>query len=289
MTGLQTSTSTPTTLDGIKRLAKRIRAQQGLQHARALDQAAVQSGFNNWIDATRRLPVRPPSAGPRKPNVRPGYAVRITIGWRDREARQAGVESLSVRLSRPLLEVVSPAQMRIADRLGHLRVIGDNHLAARDLDHSQQSARWAICQALRTLQFIDVTGLRPSTSRYRAYPNGAYRAEAPGVDHPTTWYDPKAKAYLIADEPYPMSDSRLQERAAWADEHGFIIAKADRWGMYRPDGGVEFYLITDGRKGYDPSPLIAAVNALGAPISEAPWSGTSTAFDAARLQPQRSA
>lgn len=43
----------PTTLSGIKSLAKGLKRAEGLKHAVALDRAAVQAGFANWTDATR--------------------------------------------------------------------------------------------------------------------------------------------------------------------------------------------------------------------------------------------
>ncbi|MCW3784313.1 hypothetical protein [Defluviimonas salinarum] len=41
-------TITPTTEEGVKRLAKRIKAETGIPHAEALDRAAKQGGFHNY-------------------------------------------------------------------------------------------------------------------------------------------------------------------------------------------------------------------------------------------------
>lgn len=46
---------TPSTLDGIKRLATRIKRENGVAHAKALDSAAVAAGFQNFTDARRQL------------------------------------------------------------------------------------------------------------------------------------------------------------------------------------------------------------------------------------------
>lgn len=53
----------PSSLDGIKRYAKAIKAEKGLQHARALDEAATLAGFQNFAHAKRALG----SEGPRAP------------------------------------------------------------------------------------------------------------------------------------------------------------------------------------------------------------------------------
>lgn len=45
----------PTTVSGIKSLAKQIRKRNGLTHAAALDVAAKQAGFASWLMAHREL------------------------------------------------------------------------------------------------------------------------------------------------------------------------------------------------------------------------------------------
>jgi hypothetical protein len=48
----------PSTLDGVKRLAKRIKKAEGIQHAHALDKAAQQAGYRNFAHARRQLALR---------------------------------------------------------------------------------------------------------------------------------------------------------------------------------------------------------------------------------------
>ncbi len=47
--------SQPTTLHGIKALAKGIKKAEGLQHVRALDKAAIRAGYQNFNHARNRL------------------------------------------------------------------------------------------------------------------------------------------------------------------------------------------------------------------------------------------
>jgi hypothetical protein len=53
---MTTEWSRPSTIDGIKRLAKRIKAAKGIQPATALDEAAKLAGFNNFAHAAHHLP-----------------------------------------------------------------------------------------------------------------------------------------------------------------------------------------------------------------------------------------
>jgi hypothetical protein len=45
----------PTTMVGIRRLAKQIKKAKGVTHAEALDQAAVAAGYQNFRHARRML------------------------------------------------------------------------------------------------------------------------------------------------------------------------------------------------------------------------------------------
>lgn len=45
----------PVTLDRIKRHAKKIKKEKGIQHAKALDEAAVLAGFQNYRHAKVQL------------------------------------------------------------------------------------------------------------------------------------------------------------------------------------------------------------------------------------------
>ncbi|WP_342248626.1 hypothetical protein [Sphingomonas sp. OTU376] len=46
----------PTTIRGLKKLAKRIKRENGIQHARALDAAARVAGCEDYAHALQELP-----------------------------------------------------------------------------------------------------------------------------------------------------------------------------------------------------------------------------------------
>lgn len=66
----------PSSIEGIKRLAKQIKTEKGLQHARALDEAAVMAGFQNFTHAKRVMASKGQQApGRREPPSQPQQKV----------------------------------------------------------------------------------------------------------------------------------------------------------------------------------------------------------------------
>ena len=63
----------PSSLDGIKRLAKSLKTERGIQHARALDDAARAAGFQNFRHASNVL-----RHGAVPTRTRPGHRVYVT-------------------------------------------------------------------------------------------------------------------------------------------------------------------------------------------------------------------
>ncbi len=123
---------------------------------------------------------------------------------------------------------------------------------------------------------MDATKLRPSRSFSRVYPGGDSRNAVPGRDHFSIWYDRTTKRYLFADEPYESSiQDRLNEREAWAKQHGFAIDTPQWPGMYAPDIGSRLYLIAHQTKGIPLEPIVATLEKLPNPTVAEPWSGES--------------
>ncbi|KVN38427.1 hypothetical protein WT11_05850 [Burkholderia stagnalis] len=261
----------PSTLDGIKRLAKSLKIERGIQHTQALDAAAQAAGFQNFRHAGNVL-----RATPKTERSRPGRRVFLTSYWKDREGGGTGRETLSIWLSVLWGDLITPLQLQNHRALADFRAEGPDHLAREHLQSSQSAARRAVCAAARALHFMDATKLRPSKSHSRAFPGGRSSNAIPGRDHYSIWYDPQAKRYLFADEPYEKAvESKGQEREAWAKQHGFAVVKPEWAGMYAPDVGSRLYLIADETKGIPLQPVAAALDKLPPPIVEAAWDGES--------------
>lgn len=261
----------PSSLDGIKRLAKSLKVERGIQHIRALDEAARLAGFQNFRHASKTL-----RNGVKPEHSRSGYRTFITVYWKNREAGSSGRETLSIMLSQQWSDLITQPQLQNHRALIDFRPEGPDHLARHHLVQSQSQARRTTCAAARTLQFMDATKLRPSKSHSRAYPGGRSSNAIPGRDHYSVWYDRDTKRYLFADEPYEAAaESNAAERTAWAQRHGYVMAKPTWAGMYNPDGGSRLYLVADVKKGIPLEPIVAALDRLPAPVVEATWHGES--------------
>lgn len=261
----------PSTMDGIKRLAKSLKVERSIQHTQALDDASQAAGFHNFRHAGNVL-----RAAPKTERSRPSHRVYLTSYWKHGGGGETGRETLSIWLSALWGDLITPPQLQKHLALADFRAEGPDHLAREHLQSSQSAARRAICAAARVLHFMDATKLRPSKSHSRAFPGGRSSNAVPGRDHYSIWYDPQTKRYLFADEPYEKAvEDKEQERETWAKKHGFVIVKPEWAGMYAPEVGSRLYLIADETKGIPLEPIAAALDSLPSPIVEAAWDGES--------------
>lgn len=249
----------PSSIEGIKRLAKAISKRDSIPHTKALDTASQVSGFGNFQHAHRSLSDRSADAGTAR------HAVYISTFWHDSDKRTSGRETIRVFLSMPLDELIKPAQYRYAHKLGRFRRHASDHVVDEYRPDSASAALARVCGAARVLQFMDITGLRPSNARVE--PRGGYSTRLPGHDHGSVWYDPVEKHHVGADEPYAGSArSKSAERDAWARQHSWLIARPDWAGMYYPEGGCELFLFADASKGYSLDGLLKALSKAPSPI-----------------------
>ena len=268
---MSTEVIRPSSLDGIKRLAKSIKREQSIQHSCALDVAAQSAGFQNFRHAQNALQGNR-SVVPRQQ----GHRVFLTAYWSDKSSGKKGRETLILWLDTLWSKLIAPQQLKNERSLLRFRAEGPDHLVGYRLNESQSQARRVVCAATRTLQFMDATKLRPSSGHSRVSAGGASISTLPGRDHYTAWYDPDSKRYLLTDEPYEAAAlNHAGERTAWAERHGFAIATPAWGGMYNPDGGSRLYLVAHSQNGIPLQPLVAALEQLPEPMVEATWNGES--------------
>jgi len=259
----------PSSIDGIKQFAKRLKKSDGIQHAVALNKAAKAAGYENYKHALRVL-------GGGIPAPQSLVILYISILWRDRTTKATGCEILKMQLRKPLDALVKPAQYKASRGLGAMRREGPDHLADMHPAPSQQAAREAACEAARTIQFIEATGLIPSNAK-RSFPRGQFQYRMPGSDHDAAWFDPAAKVFIRTNEPYtPYTRSGVTaEQDEWAKRHDWAVAESPWKGMYRPDGGTSLFLTADVSKGYSLAPIISRLTKAQAPIVASGWNGES--------------
>jgi hypothetical protein len=258
-------------LEGIKRLAKSLKVERRVQHVQALDVASQAAGFQNFRHASNALRTSPAP----EQEIR-GYRFFLTAYWEQRESSASGRETLTIWLSSPWTNLITPLQLKNHPALAGFRKDGPDHFVHERQQNSQSHARNYVCAAARVFHFMDATKLRPSQGYSRVFPGGDFINAIPGHDHDSVWYDPKTRRYLFADEPYEgAAEGRKPEREAWAKRHGFVIVKPEWAGMYAPDLGSRLYLVTDKTKGIPLSTVAASLNMLPSPIVESTWNGES--------------
>ena len=223
-------TAVPSTIDGIKRLAKTIKRERNVPHYDALDLASRAAGFENIRHAQRQLssePRRTPSAG---------HTIFLTAYWAKRHL--VGRETLSVQLLKPLVELMAPHQVQHARNLGGFRLEFVDHLEHRIDFDIQTSAREALDAAARTLRFIEATNLVPTTSRKQNRFFSRFNL-LPGRDHSSQWCDPISGAWVYLDEPY--DHGLIAPRIEWARQAGLEMIAPEWEGLYAPGKSSPFF------------------------------------------------
>lgn len=270
----------PSTIEGIKQFAKRLKKSDGIQHAVALDQAAQAAGYGNYTHALRAI-------GGGNPAPQSLFSLYISVLWRDRTTKATGCEILNVQLERPLDALVKPPQYKASRGLGTMRREAPDHLADTYTASSQELAREAACEAARTIQFIAATGFVPSNAK-RSFPGGDFQNRMPGSDHDAAWYDPAAKVFIRTNEPY-VSNSVTPQQEAWASHHGWAVALSPWKGMYRPDNGTWLFLLADVSKGFSLDTVISQLGKAQTPIVVSNWNGESRPIMPAFISPGQAA
>lgn len=256
----------PTTLEGVKRLAKQIKKTSGIKHSDALNLAAKSAACMNFRHARRTLHTG------RFANSKP--YVFLTIYWSDKkQGHRCGRETLRIDLSMPILDLCPKSALKYVRGFGNLRMVAGDHFVCDDIAHTQEYARERLCTAERALRFMELTGLRPNRDR-KKYPRVLESDKLPNIDHSTEWVDPANGQFVLIDEPYGNVPDDA-ERTDWAARNGWRIEKTSWPGMYRPYD-CDLYVGIDTRSGYDVDALIGKINAMPEPIVSENWTGDSS-------------
>lgn len=263
----------PSSVEGIKRLAQRIRRQTSVPHHTALNRAAESAGFENFAHALHRLsaPTRVAVA------AEPSPLVFITAYWQDLETGESGRETLTLPLRRPLDALLQKTHFSRNRHLLSFRRKAPDHIECRTVVADQRHARSGVCGVARVLLFAQATDLQP-VSRQLVRPIEAWSSDPlRGMDHASTWRDTATGTLIYVDEPYSLAvATRAAERKAWASRHGFELSLSEWPGMYAPHTGSVLYLL-----GREPAVLQRVLGGLAGlpagPEAEA-WSGESTTY-----------
>ena len=254
----------PTTLSGVKSLASDIRKERGVKHLTALDMAAKAANCENYRHAQRILPAGGDAGG--------GHYVLLTAYWRDKSGSyRIGRETLRVELSKDILDICGKAQLKRVRGFETLRMVAADHFVRDMVLDGQDHARRSLCEAQRSLRFMEHTGLQPRPRKWKSYRETI--GKLPNSDHPTEWIEVETGQAILVDEPYSNAANSV-ERAAWAAVHGWDVKKSTWPGMYFPYS-CDLYVASDVSNGYDLDHLLAKINAMAKPLVESNWSGAS--------------
>lgn len=225
----------PSSLSGIKRLAKSIRKQNQIPYLEALDKAAQSSGYENYHHA-RHVLERAMVDIPLKQS----YSIYLSAYWRDTSSMpvQAGLETIKIDLPRPLLSFLLKHQCNWARNLEAFYVECEDHLEMRPNAGSQVRARELLHRAALTLQFLEATGLRPATTRPQRKIFEVLE-RLPGKDHQSLWISSTGE-WLALDEPYShaLEHPYQDEREAWITAQNLHWVRPTWGGLYYPGNAV---------------------------------------------------
>lgn len=245
------------TIDGLKRAAKKLKRATNMTHAQSLDHVAREGGFQNFTHASRNVAAENPTQH---------FPVTISKYWFNQKSKTHCAENLTIYLSQPLTGLVK--HRHLEGYLAGVQLLGEDHLYDYDACEDQDHARKLACRLARALQFMDATGLKPSVGK-RVYPKNDWYNRPPGVDHDKGWYDPRTKTYLFTDEPYGIGEQTQAERTIWCKRHGFEIVRSSRASIY--GYGTELYLIAKRGTALNLKILLAKLDVSAPPILEDDW------------------
>lgn len=220
----------PTSTTGLKHLAHGLKKHRDLTQSEAMEHAAVLAGYRNLREAQLTF------------GETPAPSVLITAHFCD----EVGPKTLETRiqLSQNPGSFVSQNDLTICDRFARFVLVGEDHIEAEFSHVSESYVRQRIAQAGRTIQFMDATGLKPSTEEIYGHPTFSKAQRIPSQDHAITWVDPETETLLLMDEPYGYVDRLFPDRNAWPERNGFVVRRLNWGGTYRPAQGLVCDLVS---------------------------------------------
>jgi hypothetical protein len=274
----------PSSVEGIKRLAQRIRRQASVPHHTALNRAAEAAGFENFAHALDRLSALTPAAVAAEPSP----LVFITAYWQDLETGESGRETLTLPLRRPLDALLQRTHFSRNRHLLSFRRKAPDHIECRAVMADQRRARSGVCGVARVLLFVQATDLQP-VSRQLVRPIEHWHSDPlRGMDHASTWRDTATGALIYVDEPYGLAvTARAAERNAWALRHGFELSLSEWPGLYAPHAGSVLYLLS--REPAVVRRILSGLAGLPAGPEAEAWGGESATYRPVFMSPREQA
>lgn len=282
----QSNSARPSTVSGIKRMAKAIGRKDEVSHSKALDLAAQECGYESYHHARRALERL---SSEDRPTQR-SYSIYLSAYWRDqsKRPREAGLETLKVELRSPLWSILQKHQVGWTRNLEGYFIEYEDHLEMRGDVDSQLRARELLPRAALSLQFMEATGLRPATNSVQRKKMQVVE-DLPQHDHMSRWLAP-AGQWVVLDEPYDhvTEEDAVERRASWLERHGLHMSRPAWGGLYVPGESVP-HLISADKELLDQ--VVMMVEALPTVVSRSSheWQGISDDYFSQFVSPARQA
>ncbi len=227
----------PTTEIGIKRLAREISRKKDLKHSDALNLAAKAAGYTNFANVVSK-----------RGNLTKSQTVAtVSIGlyftayWSE---LNSGRETIYLEYLPQWPQLLTRQQLLSCRALMNFHGQAADHLVLKEVAGSQQKAIRAICHAVRELQFMHATGLKPVQRAHVSFRSiKKNRPELPAADHASAWSTDTGTRVLL-DEPYRLTQDNRTLRDQWAQQHQIGIYNV-AWSVCQPDMINEMYLVSD--------------------------------------------
>ena len=269
----------PSTVAGIRRLAKKLRTEHGISHSAALDRAAGIANFENYKHAIRNLVSTASDEAWSVP-------IFFTAYWMEPRTGESGRETLRILLPVPWAQVLPSREIHYVRKLRYLRRAADDHLQFTEVVGSQDGARDMVRTAARIFQFAAATGLRPATSKkaYSAvHPEGV--GKIPGEDHSMIWREGVTDHFVLVDEPYAMAiEHRAAERQRWANRNRRHMVRSAWSGIHAP-GSTALILIAPADRQAELVRIEAGLAKLPLEHDDVTWTGDSGPYRPLWLSP----
>lgn len=186
----------------LKRTATRMKRADGISHSEALDRVAYGEGFGNWSQLARHIDVadRSEALTAHKP-----YSLRISGFVRGASPEESifwheNIEAMNPQSWYSKFKWI-PQQW---DAVGQ----------------TEGKVRERIATARRAVNFMDATGLRPSSAHTRVF--GSYEDQK-GFDHTCVWLDQENR-YVVTTEPYIGDPEKLSKLVEWCQTNQWELA-----------------------------------------------------------------
>lgn len=145
---------------------------------------------------------------------------------------------IKIPLTRTLGSFLLPRHLQMCEQFDQFACVGPDHIVGSLGWVTARYARERLTRVARTIRFMELTGLVPTSEEIYGHPTFSPQHRLPGQDHATTWQDPETNAIVLLDEPYAYVDDMYPNRKNWAESHGFAVRRLSYAGTYRPGHGI---------------------------------------------------